>query len=191
MASLINYLSLPIRKLFSTPDFTAAARRSTFVKPSSVSYPFMWYPEAGITSAGPKFKYADGTELISYHIKGIYSINSVGGSGFAQYLCTINFPDGEPFIMPGSITGMFQYDNSTFTPITVGGMLKVDGHDGFLTDFSFQLQPYENPQPDGSYNYALVAGASVTSGSDITGLMAYDFEFLLPNDTATPTIFQD
>lgn len=161
---------------------------------SPTGIPFMWYPPAGLTSAGPKFTYTDGVELISYHIKGIYSINVPNSPGFISYLCTINFPDGEPFIMPGSLTGMFQvsYNGKIITtPLSDGARVNLDGQPSSITDFQISLENYENnPQPDGSYNYALVTEA-FTGGSPITGLMAYDFEFLLPNSETPPTIFQD
>ena len=60
---------------------------------SPVSYGFQWWPDAGLTVGGPKFSYTDGVDLISYHIKGMYSIGN-NGNGFEQYLCTVSFPSG-------------------------------------------------------------------------------------------------
>lgn len=61
------------------------------LNPSSpVSYGFEFWPDAGLTTNGPKFTYADGVELISYHIKGITPISNTG-NGFELYLCSINF----------------------------------------------------------------------------------------------------
>jgi hypothetical protein len=63
-----------------------------------------------------------------------------------------------------------------------------------VSNLDVNLYDYgNNPQPDGSYNYALVVDATVENPDalNITGLMAYDFEFLLPNFFESPTIFQD
>lgn len=160
---------------------------------SPVSYPFEWFPEAGLTVAGPKFTYTDGVELISYHIKGIMPISNTG-NGFENYLCTVNFPDGEPFLFPGSITGMFQSSSGSdiiTSPLANGGLIEVDNVHVPVSDFQINLYPYGNPQPDGSYNYALVASATTVDSGVVTGLMAYDYEFLLPNFVPAPTIFQD
>ena len=166
------------------------------VGPSPVGYGFEWFPEAGLTTGGVKFQYTDGVELLSYHIRGIANIDSYG-LNFSQYLCSVNFPDGNPFIFPGSIEGQFQIqlDNNIInTPLADGAQLLVNGSGTTtLGSFVLYLYPYENPQPNGSYSYALVASGSTTVSeeSDITALMSYDFEFLLPNFTTPPTIFQD
>jgi hypothetical protein len=156
--------------------------------------PFEWYPPAGLTNAGTKFTYTDGVELISYHIKGIYQIGNTG-NGFETYLCTVNFPGGSAGTFPGSVTGSFQIEldsNIITTPLANGGTVLFNG-DGTanISDFTMYLYPYNNPQPDGSYNYALVVSASIPDSGDISALMAYDFEFLLPNFVPAPTIFQD
>lgn len=198
MANLVEYLSFPIRKLFNTPEFKAAAKKLGFNQTSPVSYPFMWYPEAGITSAGTKFKYTDGTELISYHIKGITTINS-NTSGFEQYLCSVRFPasQGSPFIFPGSITGMFMSGTGPdiiTTPLANGGLVELNGSHVPVSSFDINLYNYgNNPQEDGTYIYALVIDATVENpnSDNITGLAAYDFEFLLPSFFPAPTIFQD
>lgn len=162
---------------------------------SPVTYGFEWFPEAGLTTNGPKFTYTDGIELISYHIKGIMPINS-NGNGFEIYLCSVNFPEGSPFFFPGSITGMFQSSGGSdiiTTPLVNGGLIEIDGIHVPVGDFQINLYPYNNPQPDGSYNYALVASATAENKDNlnVTGLMAYDYEFLLPNFITPPTIFQD
>lgn len=196
MSSLVNYLSQPLKKLFSTPDFKAALRRYGLLKPSPVSYPFMWYPEAGLTVAGPKFRYVDGVQLISYHVKGIYQISS-NYNGFDAYLCTISFPNEVPFLMPGSITGMFQSGGNgdiITTPLADGGLVEVNGVHLPISNFTATLSVYEdNPDPDGNYNYALIFTANVDNpdNQNVTGLMAYDFEFLLPADAPKPIVFQD
>jgi hypothetical protein len=160
---------------------------------SPTGIPFDWYPPAGLTTAGPKFTYTDGVELISYHIKGIYQISN-NGNGFEAYLCTVNFPEGNPFLFPGSITGMFQSGGGgdiVTTPLANGGLVEVDGNHLPVSNLTFTLYNYgNNPQPDGSYNYALVADA-ITDSGEVSGLMAYDYEFLLPNFVPSPTIFQD
>lgn len=164
--------------------------------PSPVSYGFEFYPDAGLTTAGAKFKYTDGVELISYHIKGIAAISNTG-NGFEQYLCSINFPDGQPFIMPGSITGMFQSGGGSdiiTTPLANGGLVEMNGVHVPVSNLDINLYNYgNNPQPDGSWKYALVVDATVENPENynITALMAYDFEFLLPNFVPAPTIFQD
>lgn len=155
--------------------------------------PFEWYPPAGLTVGGPKFTYTDGVELISYHIKGIAPISN-NGNGFEAYLCSINFPGGLPFIFPGSITGMFISGGGgdiITTPLANGGLVEVDGIHLPVSNLTATLYNYgNNPQEDGSYNYALVVDATTDSGQ-VTGLMAYDYEFLLPNFMQAPTIFQD
>ena len=158
--------------------------------------PFMDYPPAGLTNEGPKFTYTDGIELISYHIKGITGVYNQG-VGFESYLCSINFPEsswGGPFIFPGSITGMFQSGGGSdiiTTPLANGGLVEVDGNHLPVSDFQITLFDYpSNPQPDGSYNYALVAYATTDPGV-VSALMAYDYEFLLPSFYPAPTIFQD
>lgn len=193
MSSLINYLSQPLKKLFSSPEFKAAVRRFELIKTSPVSYPFQWYPEAGLTTGGIKFRYADGVELISYHIKGIASIS---GEGFInQYLCTVRFSGEEPFIFPGSITGMFQSGSSgnfITTPLANGGLVDINGEHYPVSNFQITLEPYgNNPQENGLYDYALVISATVTEPGGFSALVAYDFEFLLPNLETAPTIWQD
>jgi hypothetical protein len=163
---------------------------------SPAGIPFEFYPQAGLTNDGAKFTYTDGVELISYHIKGITPINS-GGDGFEQYLCSVNFPEGSPFLFPGTITGMFQSGgggDTVTTPLANGGLVELDGIHVPVSNFVVNLFDYgNNPQPDGSYNYALVVDATVENPDalTITGLMSYDFEFLLPNFVQSPTIFQD
>ena len=162
--------------------------------PSPVNYGFDWYPDAGLTTGGTMFKYTDGVELLSYHIKGMYSIGNTG-NGFEQYLCTVVFPQGSPFIFPGTLTGMFQSGGGgdiVTSPLAVGGLVELDGNHVPLTALNFTLYDYgDNPQPDGSYYYALVATGSVDGSGSVTAIMNYDFEFLLPNFVTPPTIFQD
>ena len=161
--------------------------------PSPVSYPFEWWPDAGLTTGGTIFKYTDGVELISYHIRGMYSIGN-NGNGFEQYLCTVSFPQFGG-IFPGSLTGMLQSGGGSdviTSPLAVGGLVEVDGNHVPLTGLNFTLYNYgDNPQPDGNYYYALVATGSVADSGVLSVLMTYDFEFLLPNFTPAPTIFQD
>ena len=163
---------------------------------SPVDYPFEFFPAAGLTNDGAKFTYSDGTELISYHIKGITPISN-NGNGFEQYLCSINFPEGDPFLFPGSITGMFQSGGGgdiVTTPLADGGLVELDGLHVPVSNLDVNLYNYgNNPQPDGSWNYALVVDATVENPDSLTisGLMAYDFEFLLPNFIQSPTLFQD
>lgn len=196
MSNLINYLSYPIKKLFSTPEFKAAARRLGLNPVSPVSYPFMWYPEAALTTAGPKFRYSDGTQLISYHIKGIHSISG-SGNGIDLYLCSINVPEGFFDIFPGSITGTFQSGGGgdiITTPLADGGVVEINGVHVPISNFAMNLFSYGgNPEPDGSHNYALVITATIDNPENysITGLVSYDFEFLLSDFVPAPTIFQD
>jgi hypothetical protein len=197
MSNLVQYLGEPLKKLFSSRDFRSAVKKYT--KPASpTTIPFMDYPPAGITSEGPKFKYTDGVELISYHIKGIKTINAEGSNGFEQYLCSVKIPQawGGPLIFPGSITGMFQSGGGSdiiTTPLANGGLVEVDGVHRPVSNFQINLYNYgDNPQPDGSYNYALVVD-TLTEGytGNVSAIMAYDYEFLLPNFIPAPTIFQD
>lgn len=167
------------------------------LNPSSpVSYAFEFWPDAGLTANGPKFTYTDGVELISYHIKGITPISNTG-NGFELYLCSVNFPDGEPFFFPGSLTGMFQSGGGgdiITSPLADGGLVELDGVHVPVSNLSATLSAYgNNPQEDGSYNYALIITATVDNPDllQINGLVAYDFEFLLTNFTPAPTIFQD
>lgn len=163
---------------------------------SPAGIPFEYFPSAGLTTAGPKFTYTDGVQLISYHIKGISPISN-SGNGFELYLCSINFPDGEPFLFPGSITGMFQSGGGgdiITTPLANGALVEIDSVHVPISNLEINLFSYGgNPQPDGSYIYALVIDATVENPENlqITGLVAYDFEFLLPNFITAPTIFQD
>ena len=158
--------------------------------------PFEFYPPAGLTSAGPKFTYTDGVQLISYHIKGIIPISN-NGNGFESYLCSINFPNGQPFLFPGSLTGMLQSGGGSdiiTSPLADGGVVEINGVHVPISNLRATLYNYgNNPQEDGSYNYALVIDALVDNPDNynISGLMAYDFEFLLPNSETPPTIFQD
>jgi hypothetical protein len=161
--------------------------------------PFEWFPPAGLTNAGAKFTYLPGpnpgpaVELISYHIKGIQQISS-SGSGMEVYLCSINFPDGQPFYFPGNLLGSLQIttdNNFVTTPLGDGGLVLVNDTPSPIGDFGFNLFTYQNPQPDDSYSYALVMTASVGDSGNISALMAYDFELLLPNFAQAPTIFQD
>jgi hypothetical protein len=162
---------------------------------SPVSYGFEWYPDAGLTLAGPKFTYTDGVQLLSYHIKGIYSMGYGGSSSFSTYLCTLvtSTSEGGPSIFPGSITGMFQSGSGSdivTSPLAVGGLIEIDGVHVPLTDFRISLYNYNNP--DGFAWYALVAeGNTDATPGNLTALMSYDFEFLLPNFIPAPTIFQD
>jgi len=160
--------------------------------------PFEWYPPAGLTNAGPKFTYTDGVELISYHIKGIQSISNSTATGFSEYLCTVSVhPDfGSAGIFPGSLTGMFysgSVNDAVTSPLAIGGLIEINGIHVPLTSFAFNLYYYgDNPQPDGSYWYALVAeGNTDNAPGNLTALMSYDFEMLLPNFVPAPTIFQD
>lgn len=196
MANLIEYLPLQLKKLFNTKEFKSAVRR--FTKPvSQVPYPFEWYPEPSITNEGPKFRYIDGVELISYHIKGIGTIGS-NSNGFEKYICSVRFPgdQGAPFMFPGSITGMFMSgggDTIITSPLANGGLVELDGIHVPVSNLDINFYPYTNPQEDGSYIYALVIDATVENPDslDITGLVAYDYEFLLPSNLPAPILFQD
>lgn len=202
MRTLIEYLSQPIKKLFSTSDFKTAVRKVGVNPISPVSYPFMWYPEAGLTTTGAKFKYADGVEMISYHIKGVWALND-NGNGFEAYLCSVRFPSGVPFIMPGSITGMFQTvasnnlgqnDDIITTPFANGALVNLNGTNVPVSNLDINLYSYgNNPQQDGSVIYSLIIDATVENPNNyqITGLISYDFEFLVPTGDAAPIVFQD
>ena len=163
--------------------------------PSPAGIPFEWYPPAGLTTGGTKFAYTDGVELISYHIKGMYSMGYGGSNSFSVYLCTLvtSTSEGGPSIFPGSITGMFQSGSGSdivTSPLAVGGLVEIDGTHVPLTDFRISLYNYNNP--DGLAWYAVVAeGNTAASPGYLTSLMSYDFEFLLPNFIPAPTIFQD
>lgn len=164
---------------------------------SPTGIPFVFYPPAGLTNAGPKFTYTDGVELISYHIKGICELGGNPVSGFDQYLCTVSVSLEEgPGIFPGSLTGMFLSgtgNNVITSPLAIGGLIEINGVHVPLTELAFNLFYYgDNPQPDGLLWYALVATGNTDSApGTLTGLMSYDFEFLLPNFVPAPTIFQD
>jgi hypothetical protein len=163
--------------------------------------PYEWYPPAGLTTAGPKFTYLPGpepgpaVELISYHIKGIYSISNNSANGFSEYLCTLSTATsfGGSSLFPGSITGMFQSGTGSdiiTSPLAVGGLIEIDGIHVPLTDFRVSLYNYNNPE--GFAWYAVVAEGSTTATTgSLTALMSYDIEFLLPNYIPAPTIFQD
>ena len=161
---------------------------------SPVGYGFEWFPEAGLTTGGTKFTYTDGVQLLSYHIKGVYQISN-SGNGAEVYLCSINFPEGQPFIMPGSITGMFLSGGGSdiiTSPLANGGLVEVNSVHTPIDNFQITLYNYgNNPQANGSYNYALVASFTTPDSGNISALMAYDYEFLLPNFITAPTIFQD
>lgn len=199
MSNLVNFLAYPIRKLFNTPDFKAAVRAVGINKPSLVPYGFMWYPQAGITTGGIKFKYADGVELISYHVKGITQINS-SGNGFELYIGSVSFPEN-PFLFPGSLTGSIQVTvpgdgnfNTINSPLADGATVLLNGLPTTISSVNALLVPYStNPQQDNSYYYSLILDATIENPNNynIEGLLAYDYEFLLPNDQGVPTIFQD
>jgi hypothetical protein len=161
--------------------------------PSPAGIPFVYWPNPGLTTGGTMFKYTDGVELLSYHIKGISSINNTG-NGFEWYLCTVSFAQFGG-LFPGSLTGMLQSGGGgdiVTSPLAVGGLVEVDGNHAPLTGLNFTLYDYgNNPQPDGNYYYALYAIGSVADSGNISALMTYDFEILLPNFVPAPTIFQD
>jgi len=163
---------------------------------SPTGIPFDWYPPAGLTNAGPKFTYTDGVELISYHIKGILPFNYTNSSGFSEYLCTVSVEPYPGPIFPGSITGMFlsgTNNDIVTSPLAVGGLIEINGVHVPLTSFNVTFYYYgDNPQPDGKLWYALIiqGGTDATPGN-LTGLVSYDIELLLPNLIPAPTIFQD
>ena len=197
MSNLVDYLAQPLKKLFSSRDFKSAVKKYGSTPVSPVSYPFEFYPEAAITSTGAKFRYIDGMELISYHVKGITPVGG-DGNGFETYLCSVHFGQskGAPFIFPGSITGMFMSgggENIITSPLANGGLVELNGIHVPVSNLDINFYPYSNPQEDGSYIYALVIDATVENPDalSITGLVAYDFEFLLPSDVIAPVIFQD
>lgn len=158
-----------------------------------VDIPYEWYPYAGLQNAGPKFTYTDGVNLISYHIKGVDQINEYGNNIY-YYICSVKFPDGEPFMMPGSVSGSIQINvngDIISTPLANGAVVGLDSGTTTISDLKMYLYPYENPQPDGSFIYALVMTANTADSGAISGLFAYDFEFLLDDNVNPPTIFQD
>ena len=80
------------------------------------------------------------------------------------------------------------------TPLANGGVVEIDGIHVPISSLDVNLYSYgSNPNEDGSHNYALIIDATVENPENynITGLVAYDFEFLLPSATTPPTIFQD
>lgn len=162
--------------------------------PSPAGIPFEFYPPAGLTTGGVKFAYTDGVDLLSYHIKGIQPL-SIPDNTFSQYLCSVSFPDNSPFLFPGSITGTIQgNDGYNIISIPLSGSGQITLGQDYATINSFQLNLYDygdNPQPDGSYYYALVATGAASATNTLSTLVAYDFEFLLPNFAKAPTIFQD
>lgn len=182
----LNAISQP----FTMEEIANAAGGGTTL----VDIPFVYYPPAGITNAGPKFTYADGVNLISYHIKGISELNGNGDS-FEQYLCSVNFPSGQPFLFPGSITGMIQGSGGgdfLTSPLASGAIVDIDGSWQPISNFQINLYNYgNNPQVGDAYYYALVATFTTNTSGPITGLMAYDYELLLPESVLPPTIFQD
>ena len=186
----INALSQPVTMQDIVNTSTGGS------SPAGIAYD--WFPQAGLTTAGAKFTYTDGVELISYHIKGIQSISNNSATGFSQYLCTISvsLDYGPPPVFPGSLTGMFQsgsVNDVTTSPLAVGGLIEINGVHVPLTSLAFNLYYYnDNPQPNGLYWYALIAeGDTDAVAGNLTALMSYDFEMLLPNFAPAPTIFQD
>lgn len=167
----------------------------TGVQITPVDGPFQFYPPAGLTTAGVKFAYADGVDLISYHIKGIIPINFSNSNNFQSYLCSIKFSNGFPFIFPGSITGMFQSGGTgyfTTTPLANGGLIEVNGTHLPVSDFQISLNEYSiDNQLENETVYAIVMSGYVEETGDITGLAAYDYEFLMPHFITPPVIFQD
>jgi hypothetical protein len=83
--------------------------------------------------------------------------------------------------------------NFILSPLAIGGLIEVDGDHYPLINFQFSLNSYNNnPQPDGSYWYSLIAaGATDTTPGNLSALMSYDFELLLPNYLQAPTVYQD
>jgi len=171
---------------------------------TSTGIPFENYPPAELFNAGPKFTYEitpgfpelGVVELISYHIKGIYPLYT--SDGFSEYLCTLNVPASPfmaPSLFPGSITGMFStYDGNNIinTPLANGGIINIDGTPTPISNFEVVAAYYgNNPQPDNSYNYAILLTATTPTTGSLESLIAYDLEFLFPNYVAAPTIFQD
>lgn len=80
------------------------------------------------------------------------------------------------------------------SPLADGGLVELDGVHVPVSNLSATLSSYgNNPQEDDSWNYALLITATVDNPEflQINGLVAYDFEFLLPNFIPAPTIFQD
>jgi hypothetical protein len=158
--------------------------------------PFQDYPPAGLTTAGPKFTYTDGVELISYHIKGIRSFNYSNSSGFSEYLCTVSIDPLFTGLFPGSISGMFlsgTNNDIVTSPLAVGGLIEINGNHVPLTSFNVTFYNYNNnPQPDGKLWYAvIIQGYTDGAPGYLTGLASYDIELLLPNFVSAPTIFQD
>ena len=174
-------------------DTNAAIVGKAIQPVTSTGIPFENYPPAELFNAGPKYVYTDGVNIISYHIRGI--IPSIDDSGsISQYLCTVNV--AEPLFFPGSITGMVSTQDSggTYynTPLANGALIYSANLNGLatLSGVSIQLYPYmSNPQPDGSFNFALVLEATA-SDINLSGLISYDFELGLPS-SLTLTIFQD
>lgn len=168
--------------------------RTGYGASSPTGIPNIWYPPAGLTVGGPKFTYTDGSELISYHIKGITVMDNMG-TGFEQYLCTVRFPNGAPFLLPGTITGMFLsgYEaNITTSPLANGGLVELDGVHVPVSDFQITFYNYgQDPQVTGYADYALVMSGTVPNSGYITGQAMYDFEFLLFDNAPVPTIYQD
>jgi hypothetical protein len=185
-SEFLNSISQP----FSMQDIAQSAGGGTV----STGIPFNWYPPATILDNGPKFTYTDGVELISYHIKGIIPVSGSEQSS-EMYICTISFPQEIPFLFPGSIKGMFQVQQGQdfiHTPLSDGGLVDVEGTLSPAGGVKFSLYSYgNNPQISGSYDYALVLSFGVSNDGNISGLASYDYEFLLPNFIATPTIYQD
>jgi len=161
---------------------------------SPVSYPFEYWPEAGLTTAGPKFTYTDGVELISYHVKGITPVYSNDTSTIVTYICTISFESD--FFFPGSLTGMvFANDGGAshiLSPLANGSFIKSESTDTveLLSNVQIIMQAYD-PQPEGLYNYAILLSMFPSGDPPFSATVAYDIELLLPNFVAAPTIFQD
>lgn len=198
MSILSEYLGQPLKKLFNSREFRSAAKKYvTRAESSPVSYGFQWFPEAGLTSAGPKFTYSDGIELVSYHVKGIASLGiPFGNNNINQYLCTISFPGETPFLFPGTIQGSVQLDqNGTFYtfPLGNGAAFTLTSPPCIVANLQVSMTPYgNNPQPNGENYYALMLFADTQGYTDsINALMSYDYEFLLPGFLDKPYVFQD
>jgi hypothetical protein len=157
--------------------------------------PFEYFPPAGLTTAGPKFTYTDGVELISYHVKGIMPVYSNDSNTIVTYLCTISFESD--FFFPGSLSGMvFANDGGAshvLSPLANGSFIESEGDDTveLLSNVQVIMEAYD-PQPEGLYNYAILLSMLPTGGTPpYAATVAYDIELLLPNFVAAPTIFQD
>lgn len=167
--------------------------------------PFQDYPPAALVNEGTKFTYSvtEGfpygngiVELISYHIKGIRSLEYGNSSGFSEYLCTVSVDQYFEGLFPGSISGMFlsgTNNDIVTSPLAVGGLIEINGNHVPLTSFNVTFYYYyNNPQPDGKLWFALIIqGGTDAAPGYLTGLASYDIELLLPNFIPAPTILQD